>query len=75
MKIFCPLYSDLPEFEEYISYYFENKEGNIVASVQSKHRVLSINKAMAELLWPSKIHNYETSLFARSWLSGLQQHY
>jgi hypothetical protein len=22
LKIFCPLYSDLPEFEEYISYYF-----------------------------------------------------
>jgi hypothetical protein len=39
MKIFCSLYCDLPEFERYISYYFENNEGNIVGSIQSKNRV------------------------------------
>ncbi len=62
MKIFCPLYSDLPEFEGYISYYFENKEGNIVGSVQFKDRVLSIDKAMEELFWPPEICNLETSV-------------
>ena len=71
MKIFYPLYSDLPEFEEYISYYFENKEGNIVWSVQSKDRVLIIDKAMAELFWPSKIHNCETSVFCKELAIGV----
>jgi hypothetical protein len=71
MKIFCPIYSDLPEFEEYISYYFENKEGNIVGSVQSKDRVLSIDEAMAELFWPSKIRNRETSVFCKELAVGV----
>jgi hypothetical protein len=71
MKIFCPIYSDLPEFEEYISYYFENKEGNIFGSVQSKERVLSIDEAMTELFWPSKIHNHETSGFCKESAVGI----
>ena len=65
MKIFCPLYSDLPEFEEYILYYFENKKGNVVGSFHSKDRVLSIAEVMAELFWPSKICNCETSVFCK----------
>ncbi len=71
VKIFCSLYSDLPEFEENILYYFENKEGNVVGSLHSKDRVLSIDEAMAELFWPSKIRNCETSVFCKDLAVGV----
>ena len=30
MRIFSPLYGELPEFEEYLTYFFEEKESNVM---------------------------------------------
>ena len=30
MKIFDPLYTELPELETYLTFYFEEKEANVV---------------------------------------------
>ncbi len=51
MTIFEPLYSKLPEFEEYMNYYKEEKEGNVVGSFNAKDRVIVIDEAMHELFW------------------------
>ncbi len=34
MNIFMPLHDDLPEFQEYMEYFFEQKESNVIGSLQ-----------------------------------------
>jgi hypothetical protein len=40
ISIFLPLYEDLPELEEYLTYFFEEKESNVVGSYSQSDRVL-----------------------------------
>jgi predicted PolB exonuclease-like 3'-5' exonuclease len=56
MNIFKPLYRQLPEFEfeDYMTYFTEKKEGNVIASTKSYDHVLVIDEAMSELFWPTK---------------------
>jgi hypothetical protein len=49
MTIFEPLYEQLPEFSDYMDYYKEEKEGNVIGSMKTSDRVLVIDEAMHEL--------------------------
>ena len=42
MKIFEPLYTKLPELETYLTFYFKEKEANVVGSCKRYDRVLVI---------------------------------
>ena len=48
----------------------EEKEGNIIGSQKKEDRVLAINKALAELFWPSLDLNQETTEFCIKLASG-----
>jgi hypothetical protein len=65
MKLFSPLYEVIPSLKEYLDYHFEEKEGNVIGSHKVHERVLAINEAMAELLFPQKIENRQTTEFCK----------
>ena len=52
MKIFEPLYTDMPELETYLTFYFEEKEANVVGSRKLDDCMLAIDGDVAELLYP-----------------------
>ena len=52
MKIFEPLYTDLPELETHLTYYFEEKEANFVGSCKRDDRMIDMDLAVAELFYP-----------------------
>lgn len=52
MNIFEPLYAQLPELEDYLNYYNEDKMGNTNSSCNEKERIRVIDEAMTELFWP-----------------------
>ncbi len=52
MKIFSPLYKEIPPLKEYLDYHFKEKEGHVIGSHKVHERVVAINEAMAKLLVP-----------------------
>eukprot|EP00957_Ditylum_brightwellii_P130698 9970640-Ditylum_brightwellii.AAC.1 len=60
MNIFSLFYEELPELEDYITYYFEEMKSNMIESCTKKDHVLAIDKARAELFYPTQIENYQT---------------
>lgn len=65
MNIFSTLYEQLPEFKEYLDYFFEQKETNVIGSSKGADRVLGIDEAMVELFMPTKERNRQTEQFCR----------
>ena len=63
MNIFSPLYSKLPEFEQYLKWYFEEKASYPVGMVQDEHRILAIDETRAELFYPNQASNRQTKDF------------
>jgi len=53
MNVLSPLYADLPELEEYPTYFFEVKESNVVGSYSQSDRVLAVDLAKCEVLYPT----------------------
>jgi len=47
------LYAEIPELEEYLTYFFEKKESNVVGSYSRSDRVLAIDLAKCEVLYPT----------------------
>ena len=47
MNTFQPLYHQLPEFHDYMDYFKEQKEGNVIGSSKLSDHVLVIDKAMS----------------------------
>ena len=41
--IFLPLYSELPEFEAYFTYYSEKKESFLIGTLQPENYVLTVD--------------------------------
>ena len=80
MSIFQHLCNDLPEFESYMRYFLDEKSGHGVGSRRGSDQVLSIDEAMVEIFWPTKVHNHETTKFccelavcvATTWLIELE---
>ncbi len=71
MKIFSPLYKEIPLLKEYLDYHFEEKEGNVVGSHVVHERVLAIDEAMAELFFPQKMENRQTTEFCKELSVGV----
>jgi hypothetical protein len=71
MKIFSPLYQEIPPLKEYLDYHFEEKEGNVIGSHKMHKRVLAIDEAMAELFFPQKMENHQTTEFCKDLLVGV----
>ena len=63
MNIFASLYDELPPFKEYLNYHLEEMEGDVFGSRKEEERVLGIDKAMAELFWPQRMENHQTTEF------------
>ena len=53
MNIFSLLYAEIPELEEYLTYFFEEKESNVVGSYSRSDRVLAIDLAKCEVFYPT----------------------
>ena len=60
MNIFSPLYDELPELKEHLTYYFEEKESNVTGSFSQGDRVLAIDLAKCEVFYPTRIENQQT---------------
>jgi hypothetical protein len=71
MNIFSPLYVDIPPFQEYLDYYLREKEGNVVGSGAAEDRVLPIDEAMAELFWPQRVENRQTTEYCHELAVGI----
>jgi hypothetical protein len=63
MNIFSPLYKEIPPLKQYLDYHFEEKEGNVIGSNKEHDCVLAIDKSMAELFYPQKMENWQTTEF------------
>jgi hypothetical protein len=63
MSIFSPLYEKLPEFREYMEFFFEQKEMNVIGSLKKSDRILGIDEAMVELFMPTRQRNRQTHQF------------
>jgi len=61
MNIFSPLRNELPKLDDYLNYYLEEKEGDVVGSSKKEDRVLAIDEALAEVFWPTLDSNRETT--------------
>ncbi len=61
MNIFSPLYKEIPPLKEYLNYHIEEKEGNVIGSNKEHDCVLAIDEAMAELFYPQKMENRQTT--------------
>ena len=61
MKIFEPLYTELPELETYLTFYLEEKEANVVGSCKRDDRVLAIDGSVAELFYPGRMENKQST--------------
>lgn len=61
MNISSPLYDELPELREHLTYYFEEKESNVTGLFSQGNCVLAIDLAKCELFYPTRIENQQTN--------------
>ena len=61
MGLFSSLYEQLPEFEEYLTWYFEEKASYPVGITNDEERILAIDEARAELFYPSQACNRQST--------------
>ena len=66
MKIFETLYTELPELETYLTFYFEEKEANVVGSCKRDDHVLVINGDVSELFYPGQMENKQSTPACRA---------
>ncbi len=71
MNIFSPLYEEIPPLKQYLNYHFIEKEGNVIGSNKEHDPVLAIDKAMAELFYPQKMENRQTTEFCHELSVGV----
>jgi hypothetical protein len=71
MNIFSPLYEEIPPLKEYLDCHFEEKEGNVIGSHKQMECVLAIDEAMAELFFPQKMENRQTTEFCKELAVGV----
>ncbi len=71
MNIFSPLYKEIPPLKQYLDYHFEEKEGNVIGSNKEHDCVLAIDKAMADLFFPQKMENHQTTEFCHKLVVGV----
>ena len=60
MNIFSPLYSRVPELEESLNWYYEEKALYPVGIHRTEEQVLAIDEARAKLFYPPHAWNRQT---------------
>ncbi len=58
--IFSPLYKELPEFNGYLKYFFEEKESNVIGSCSQEDCVLAVDLAKCKVFYPTRKENQQT---------------
>jgi len=61
LNIFSSIGDEVEPFKKYLEYMFEEKESNVVDSKRRETRVLSMDLAVAELFWPTRVENRQTT--------------
>jgi hypothetical protein len=61
MGIFGELKHELPEFNTYMTWYFEEKESNPIGSSSIAQGVLSVDKGTEILFYPTERQNMQTN--------------
>jgi hypothetical protein len=64
MTIFAPLYEDVPELEDHLDYFKEDKTGSVIGSMIDTDNVRMIDSVMYKLFYPMKTHNRENCLMS-----------
>jgi len=63
MNIISTLYEQLLEFKEYLDYFIEQKETNVIGSSKGADHVFGIDEVMVDLFMPTKERNRPTEQF------------
>jgi len=71
MGIFGDLQTELPEFNTYMTWYFEEKESNPIGSSSKAQRVLSVDKGTEMLFYPTEKQNMQTDDMCSTLAAGL----
>ena len=66
MKIFEPLYTEMSELETCLTFYFEEKESNVVGSCKRDDFMLAVNGTVAELFYPGQMDNKQSTPTCRA---------
>ena len=71
MGIFGELTHELPEFNTYMTWYFEEKESNPIGSSSIAQHVLSVDKGTEMLFYPTERQNMQTNELCSILAAGL----
>ena len=71
MGIFGELKHELPEFNTYMTWYFEEKESNPIGSSSIAQHVLSVDKGTEMLFYPTERQNMQTNELCSILAAGL----
>jgi hypothetical protein len=61
INIFADIKHELQEFDTYSTWFYYNKEGNVIGSHSIKERVLPVDQGIAMLFYPQDLQNRQTN--------------
>ena len=70
MGIFGDLQTELPEFNTYMTWYFEEKECNPIGSTSKAQRVFSVDKGTEMLFYPTEKQTCKPMNCVQHWQPG-----
>ena len=67
LQMFSPLYTKLPEFKQFIEWYFEEKTAYPVGIKRGndEHKILAIDETVAEVFYPTQAANRQSNEFCK----------
>jgi hypothetical protein len=71
MGIFAELQSELPEFNTYMAWFFEEKECNPIGLSSKDQHVLSVDKGTEMIFYPTEKQNMQTDELCSMLAAGL----
>jgi len=69
--IFADLQKEMPEFNTYMTWFFNKKECNTIGSSSKSQRVLSVDKGAEMLFYPTEMQNMQTNELCLMLAAGL----
>ena len=69
--IFADLQKEMPEFNTYMTWFFEEKECNTIGSSSKSQCVLSVDKGAEMLFYPTEKQNMQTNELCSTLAAGL----
>ena len=71
MGIFADLQKEMPEFNTYMTWFFEEKECNTIGSSSKSQRVSSVDRGAEMLFYPTEKQNMQTNELCTTLAAGL----